>query len=160
MPDVEVVVSDRFEGPSILELTDILGGCDEAVRVDWSNTRDEIAVLLRFPNNKFVLHVRDFAMRDRTVAALGLPLKIEDPVTQRAWSSLALPKEYDWRNFVRQNESGKERGPATRNILLKLAADSLRRGNRPAVADLIEPLFLGGISVVDVDVLLRLKGRK
>jgi hypothetical protein len=155
MPDVEIVVNKDFEGPSILELTDIIPGIEEAVRVDWANSRDEIATILRFPEKKFILYVRDFAMRDRTVSSLGLFLKLEEPVVARAWNTLAYPKDYDWRNFCKQNEHG----PATCNILLKLAADSLRRGNRPAVADLIEPLFLGGISVLDIDVLLRLKGR-
>jgi hypothetical protein len=154
--DAEVVVNKDFEGPSILELTDIIPGVEDAVRVDWSNSRDEIATILRFPGKKLILYVRDFAARDRTVSSLGLPLRIEEPVVARAWSALAYPKEYDWRNFCKQNEHG----PSTRNILLKLAADSLRKGNRPFIADLIEPLFLDGVNIVDVDVLLRLKGRQ
>jgi hypothetical protein len=153
--DIEIVVNKDFEGPSILELTDIIPEVEEALGIDWSNSRDEIATLRRFPNKKFVLYVRDFSMRDRTVAALGLPLKIEGSLAERAWHSLVYPKEYDWRNFCKQND-----GASTRNILLKLAADSLRRGNRPAIADLITPLFLEGISIVDVDVLLRLKSKR
>lgn len=156
MPDVEIVINKDFEGPSILELTDIISGVEEAIKVDWSNSRDEIATILRFPEKKFTLYVRDFTMRDRTVSSLGLFLKLEEPVMAKAWGTLAYPKDYDWRNFCKSNEHG----PATRNILLKLAADSLRKGNRPAVADLIEPLFLGGISIVDIDVLLRLKGKQ
>jgi hypothetical protein len=156
MPDVEIVVNKDFEGPSILELTDIIPEVEEAVRVDWSNSRDEIATILRFPGKKFVLYVRDSAMRDRTVSSLGLFLKIDETLAAKAWDALAKPKEYDWRNFCKHGWDG----PNPRNILLKLAADSLRRGNRPAVADLIEPLFLGGIGIVDVDVLLRLKGRQ
>jgi hypothetical protein len=155
MPDVEVVVNSDFEGPTILELTEIIPGAEEAIRVDWSNSRDEIATLSRFPGKKFVLYVRDFAARDRAVAALGLPLRIEEPLAEKAWHSLAYPKEYDWRNFCRQND-----GASARNILLKLAADSLRRGHRPAIADLISPLFLEGISILDVDVLLRLRSKR
>jgi len=155
MPDVEIVVNKDFEGPSILELTDIIPGIEDAIKVDWSNSPDEIAAILHFPSSKFILYVRDFTVRDHTVSSLGLFIK-EEPIAARAWSVLAVPKEYDWRNFCKQNEHG----PSTCNILLKLAADSLRKGNRPAVADLIEPLFLGGVSVIDIDVLLRLKGRQ
>jgi hypothetical protein len=156
MLDVEIVVNKDFEGPDILEMVENIPDIDDAIRIDWSNSRDEIATILRFPEKKFILYVRDFTIRDRTVSSLGLFLKLEEPVVARAWSTLAYPKDYDWRNFCKQNEHG----PSTRHILLKLAADSLRKGNRPAVADLIEPLFLSGISVLDIDVLLRLKGKQ
>jgi hypothetical protein len=156
MRDVEVLVNKDFEGPDILEMAENIPEIDETITVYWSNTPDEIGTLLRFPNKKFILYVRDLHMRDRTVEKLGLFLKLEEPVVNKAWASLAAPKEYDWRNFCKQNEHG----VSTRNILLKLAADSLRRGNRPIIADLIEPLFLGRISIVDVDVLMRLKGKR
>jgi len=156
MSDVEVLVNKDFEGPDILEMAENIPDIDEAITVCWSNTRDEISTLLRFPNKKFILYVRDFRMRDRTVENLGLFLKLEEPVMKKAWESLAMPKDYDWRKFCEANEHG----VSTRNVLLKLAADSLRKGNRPIIADLIEPLFVGGISIVDVDVLMRLKGKR
>lgn len=156
MRDVEIVINKDFEGPDILEMAENIPGIDEAISVYWSNSRDEISALLRFPNKKFILHVRDVSVRDRTVAHLGLFLKLEEPVVKKAWNALAIPQEYDWRNFCKSNVHG----PSTRNILLKLAADSLRKGNRPVIADLIEPLFIGGISIEDIDVLLRLRGRK
>jgi hypothetical protein len=156
MLNVEIIVNEDFEGPSILEMVENIPDIDEAISLDWSNTPDEIGTLFRFPNKKFILYVRDFHMRDRTVATFGLFLRLEEPVLNKAWNSLAIPKEYDWRNFCKSNEHG----VSTRNILLKLAADSLRKGNRPIIADLIEPLFLGGISIVDVDVFLRLKGKR
>lgn len=156
MLDVEIVVNKDFEGPSITELVDIIAGCDEAIKVDWSNSRNEIATLLRHPTKQFILYVRDFSVRDRTVSTLGLFLKLEEPVVEKARMLLIQPKEYDWRNFVRQNEHG----PSTRNILLKLAADALRKGLRPSLADVVSSVFHDGISLVDVDVLLRLKGRQ
>src|SRR5579863_8600081 len=130
MRDVEVLVNKDFEGPDILEMAENIPDIDEAITVYWSNTRDEIGTILRFPNKEFVLYVRDFPMRDRTVATLGLFLKLEEPVMKKAWDSLAAPRDYDWRNFCKQNEYG----VSTRNILLKLAADSLRKGNRPIIA--------------------------
>src|SRR5271156_503468 len=156
MPNVEIIVSKDFEGPDILELTDIIDGIDEAIKVDWSNTRDEISTILRFPDKKFILHVRDFSVRDRTASTLGLFLKLEEPVVAKAKTLLIEPKEYDWRNFCKQNEHG----PSTRNILLKLTADALRKGLRPALADIMASVFHDGISIIDVDVLLRLKGKQ
>src|SRR5271157_3103134 len=156
MPNVEIIVNKEYEGPSILELTDIIDGIDEAIKVDWSNSRDEISTLLRFPKNKFILYVKDFPTRDRTASTLGLFLKLEEPVVERAKMLLIQPKEYDWRNFVKQNEHG----PSTRNILLKLTADALRKGLQPALADILASVFHDGVSIVDVDVLLRLKGKQ
>jgi len=156
MPNVEIIVNKDFEGPTILELTDIIDGIDEAIKVDWSNSRDEISTILRFPTKNFVLYVRDFSVRDRTSSTLGLFLKLEEPVVEKAKDFLIKPKEYDWRNFCRQNEHG----PSTRNILLKLVADALRKGLQPVLADVVASIFHDGISIVDVDVLLRLKSKR
>ena len=156
MLNVEIIVSKDFEGPSILELTDIIDGIDEAIKIDWTNSRDEISTILRFPTKKFILHVKDFSVRDRTASTLGLFLKLEEPVVAKAKTLLIEPKEYDWRNFCKQNEHG----PSTRNILLKLTADALRKGLRPALADIMASVFHDGIGIIDVDVLLRLKGKQ
>src|SRR5271167_60420 len=156
MPNVEIIVNKEYEGPSILELTDIIDGIDEAIKVDWANSRDEITTLLRFPKNKFVLYVKDFHTCDRTSATLGLFLKPPEPVVERAKNMLIQPKEYDWRNFCKLNAEG----PSTRNILLKLTADALRKGLQPVLADIVASVFHDGVSIVDVDVLLRLKGKQ
>src|SRR5208337_1877973 len=148
MLEIEIVVNKDFEGPDILEVVENIPDIDEAISVGWSNSRDEIATLLRFPDKKFVLYVRDFPMRDRTVSTLGLFLKPEEPVVEKAKTALIQPKEYDWRNFCKQNEFG----PSTRNILLKLTADALRKGLRPALADILPSVFHDGVSVLDVDV--------
>lgn len=154
MPNVEIIIMRDFEGPTILELVSIMDSVSEdPIKVSWGNTRDEQAALRQFPDRKFVLYVNDFPSRDRAVSALGLPLKLEQPVVDRAKLLLTDLKAYDWRTFCADNESG----PATKNILLKLVADSLRKGNRPVLAEIMKPLFLGGINVLDVDILLRLK---
>lgn len=154
---VDIIIQKDFEGPTILELVSIMDEiAEDPIRIDWSNTRDEQHALRSYPKRQFILYVRDFPSRDRAVGVLGLPLKIEQPVLDRAKSVLCDVQNYDWRAFCDENKIG----PSTKNILLKLVAESLRKGNRPVLVDIIEPLFLGGISVVDVDVLLRIKGRK
>lgn len=157
MSNVDIIVMRDFEGPSIIELLSIMDDITEdPIKIGWGNSRDEQAALRKYPDRKFVLHVNDFPARDRAVSVLGLPLKLEQPVVERAKTVLTDMKAYDWRNFCEDNKSG----PSTKNILLKLVADSLRKGNRSPLAEIISPLFLGGINVVDVDVLLRLKSRR
>jgi len=157
MPNVEIIVNKDFEGPDILEVVENIPDIDEAISVEWSNSRNEISTLLRFPSKKFILYVRDIQTRADTASTLGLFLKLDDGVVERAKMLLNDPKEYDWRNFCKQNGYGS----STRNILLKLAANALHKGMRPALADIVSSLFHEDISIIDVDVLLRLKsGRR
>ncbi len=155
MTNCEVVVDkDWKEHPSILQIADSMAEItDETVDLQWGNTRDEATALRSFPGKKFILHVPGFPARDRATSYLGLPLRLEQTVLERAKLLLTDPKAYDWRSFCKESEQG----VSPRNILLKLVADALRKGNRPALAEIMSPLFLGGISTVDADVLLRLK---
>jgi hypothetical protein len=154
MSNIEIIVQKDCEFPSILELASVMDAVTEdPVRVEWGNTRDEQHTLRSFPTRNFVLYVKDFPARDRVTSVLGLPLKLEQPVVERAKIVLVNAATYDWRSFCHEND----KGPSTKNILLKLVADSLRKGNRPALAEIMEPLFLGSIRLEDVDVLFRLK---
>jgi len=149
-----VVDKDWKEHPSILELADSIAEITaDPIDVQWGNTRDEATTLRSFPSRRFVLHVPGFPARDRATSYLGLPLSLEQSLLERAKNLLTDPVAYDWRSFCKESEQG----VSPRNILLKLVADSLRKGNRPALAEIMSPLFLGGISPVDADVLLRLK---
>jgi hypothetical protein len=157
MPNCEIVIDEIFTGPSILELSSIMEEIedDRPVKVSWSNTRNEIAALRKFPSRKFVLVVDDFSAKDRVTATLGLPLSPPQGALDRAKDSLIYLKTYDWRNFC----DGGKKNPNVKYLLLKLAADSLRKGNVPALAEIMSPLLLDGIDIMDVDILLRLKSR-
>ena len=156
MPNCEIKIDKDYEGPSILELETIIGNFtdDSPIKVSWGNTRDEVSALRRFSDRRFVLYVSGFPARDRATATLGLPLVLESTVMERAKLLLIDLRAYDWRTFCRESEKD---GVSSKHILLKLVADSLRKGNRPALAEIMEPLLLAGIDVNDVDVLLRLK---
>lgn len=155
MSNVSGIVIDKdFEGPSLKELVSIMDEITEdPVKINWGNTHDEVALLRFYSKKNFTLYVTDFPAKDRAVAALGLSLDPPKPVLDKAKDVLNDAKKYDWRNFCDDSKSG----PAPKWLVLKLAADSLRKGNRPALADIITPVLLGGISIHDVDVLLRLK---
>jgi len=149
-----IVIDKDFEGPSLKELASIMDEITEdPIKVSWGNTHDEVALLKFYSNKNFMLYVDDFPAKDRAIAALGLSLDPPKPLLEKAKDSLNNPQKYDWRGFCDDSKGG----PAPKWLLLKLAADSLRKGFRPALAEIISPVLLGGISVVDVDVLLRLR---
>jgi len=158
MSNVSGIVIDKdFEGPSLKELVSIMDEITEdPVKISWGNSHDEIALIRFYHTKNFMLYVDDFPAKDRAVAALGLSLDPPKAVLEKAKDTLNNQQKYDWRNFCDESKGG----PSPKWLVLKLAADSLRKGNRPALAEIISPILLGGISIVDVDVLLRLKLRK
>ena len=156
MPHVEIRIDEDSVFPSILELKDSINEIEDPINISWSNSRNEIAALRSFPDRQFILYVDDFPAKDKVTSTLGLPLSPPLPALERAKNFLVEQKTYDWRNFCEDNKGG----PAPKYLLLKLVADQLRKGNRPALADIMEPLFLDGIRQEDVDVLLRLKARR
>lgn len=149
-----IVIDKDFEGPSLKELVSIMDEITEdPVRISWGNSHDEVSLLRSYSSKRFTLYVDGFPAKDRAIAALGLSLDPPKPVLEKAKDSLNNPQKYDWRGFVNDSQGG----PSPKWLLVKLAADSLRKGSRPALAELISPILLGGISIVDADVLLRLK---
>jgi hypothetical protein len=158
MSDIEVQIDDSFTGPGIKQLAEMIEEIplDHEIKVNWSNTRAEIALLKQYPTRKFTLVVEDFVVKDRTMAALGLPLTFPQPLLTKAANVLIEQKLYDWRGFVEDMKSGGAHSPKW--VLLKLVADSLRKGRTPALADIVSTLITDGIRQEDVDVLLRLKG--
>jgi hypothetical protein len=151
-----IVIDKDFEGPSLEELVPIIDEITEdPIKISWGNTHDEVALLHFYSNKRFTLYVDGFPAKDRAVAALGLALDPPQPVLDKAKDALNNVQKYDWRNFCDESKGG----PAPKWLILKLAADSLRKGNRPALAEIISPVLLDGISIVDVDVLLRLRLR-
>lgn len=156
MPHVEIRIDEDSVFPSILELKDSINEIEDPINISWSNSRNEIATLRSHPDRQFILYVDDFPAKDKVIATLGLPLSPPQPALERAKNFLVEQKTYDWRNFCEDSKGG----PAPKYLLLKLVADQLRKGNRPALADIMEPLFLDGIRPEDVDVLLRLKARR
>lgn len=158
-PNIEVKIDDTYSGPGIKQLSELFDDIplDHEVVVNWSNTRAEIALLKQYPDRKFLLIVDDFVDKDRTMAALGLSLSFPQPLLQKAANVLIEQKLYDWRNFVEDMRTGGAHSPKW--VLLKLVADSLRKGRTPVLADIVSSLIHDGIRQEDVDVLLRLKGR-
>jgi hypothetical protein len=146
------IVIQEFHGPTILEFGDSIENVtDEVVELRWTNTRAEFVALERY-DRKFRLYVEDQAAMEKAATMLGHPLHIEPRLLENAKTSLTRRKTYDWRNFTETV------GPTmTRSVILKLAADAVRKGKTPKLADIAGRLQLSSMSPIDADVLLRLK---
>lgn len=125
---------------------------DETIEVRWENSRQEQVALKRHQNRKFLLYVPDIQACERAVGVLELPLTLDKNLIGDARLALTNRKLYNWREF------SKEKGATVaKNVLLKLAADEIRSGNKPKLASVAKNMFLDGISPTNADTLLRLR---
>jgi hypothetical protein len=149
---VEIVLDAEYGGPDIFELAPTIPEiADKTVKLRWANSKDEIHALAPF-DRSFVLCVRDSSVLDRAVATFGKRLKISPSVLERAKFVLTDKKGYDWRNFA-----GELRETSPRHLLLKLAADAVRKGIQPSLAEIAGKVLSDGINPIDADILMRLR---
>jgi len=151
------IVTDKglFEAsPSLQDMEPVMVNIlpDETIGVRWENSKSEQAALERHRNRKFLLYVPDIQASERATAALEVPLNLDKNLVGSARIALTSKKLYNWREF------SKEKGAAvTRNIILKIAADEIRLGNKPKLAYVAKDVFLDGVTPGNVDTLLRLR---
>jgi len=122
------------------------------IEARWGNSKAEQEVLNRHKDREFKLYVTDLPTKERAVATLELPLSLDSNLVGTACVALINKKLYNWREFTRNV------GPAvSRHIILKLAADEIRKGNKPKLAYIAKDVFLDGVTPGNVDTLLRLR---
>lgn len=152
---VEIVINRELSSacPSLQELEPSMSNIspDETIEVRWENSRQEQVALNRHQNRKFLLYVPDLQAAERATAALELPLTLDKNLVSAARLALVNKKLYNWRDFAREKGT-----TVTKNILLKLAADEIRNGNKPRLASVARDMFLDGVSPANADTLLRL----
>jgi hypothetical protein len=149
---IEITIDEKYAGPGILELISVIPDiADKTVKLRWTNSKDEVHALKQFDRN-FALVVPDAYTFDRTVTTFGKRLKISAGIVERAKFVLTDKKGYDWRHFVEELHD-----VSPRYLLLKLAADAIRKGIQPSLAEIAGKVFIEGISPADVDVLVRLR---
>lgn len=125
---------------------------DETIEVRWENSRQEQVALERYKNRKFLLYVPDLQACERASGTLELPLTLDKNLIGDARLALINKKLYNWRDFSR------EKGVVvSKNLILKLAADEIRNGNKPKLAFVARDVLLDGISPTNADTLLRLR---
>jgi len=152
---IEIVIDPKFTGPSIIDQQFVLRNIqDDVIELRWSNKREEIAVLNRFLDLNFRFFVSDALMQEKSAITLGLPVEFENNTMNEAKLALNTRKSYDWRKFCEQRSH-----VYTRNLLIRIAADSLRKGKESCLAAVVADLAKkSGINLVeDADILLRLK---
>lgn len=149
---ISITLDEDFTGPDIFELQSIISTItDPVIRVNWTNTKDEIHALTQYKRD-FILSVSDLQVFDRTVATFGKRITISKSIIERAKLVLADKKNYDWRNFAAEL-----RETSPRYLLIKLAADAIRRGTQPSLAEIVGKMLHLGINPNDADVLMRLR---
>jgi hypothetical protein len=150
---VEIVLDKEYTGPTIVELaTTIPDITDTVIKLRWTNTKDELHTLAQFKRD-FLLIVPDSLIFDKAVATFGKPLNVSQSILERSKLVLADRKGYDWRHFSEELHES----ISPKYLLLKLAADAIRKGIQPSLAEIVGKVFLDGISPTDADVLIRLR---
>jgi hypothetical protein len=156
MAAVKLVINkELFEAcPSLLEieLSIVNISPDEVVEIRWGNSKQEQVALKRHPNRKFLLYVPDLQASQRAVQSLEAPLTLDSNLVDDARIALLNKKLYNWREFSKSTGV-----TATRNLVLKIAADEIRNGNKPKLAYVVKDMFLDGITPSNADTLLRLR---
>jgi hypothetical protein len=140
--------------PSILDIEPTIEtiSVDAPLEIGWSNSRQEQLALDRQAIRKFTLYVPDAQAAERAANSLEVPLTMDANLLGAARTALSNKKLYNWRDFA------KEQGvTVTRNIVLKIAADELRSGNRPKLAYVAKDILLDGVTPSNADTLLRLR---
>jgi hypothetical protein len=153
---VQIVVNKELSSacPSLQELEPSMVNIspDETLEVRWDNSRQEQIVLERHQNRKFTLYVSDLQAGERAAGTLEVPLTLDKNLISAARVALVNRKLYNWRDF------SKEKGATVaKNLVLKLAAEEIRKGNKPKLAYVAKDMFLDGVSPVNADTLLRLR---
>jgi hypothetical protein len=153
---VQIVINKELSSacPSLQEIEPSMVNIspDETIEVRWENSRQEQVALERHQNRKFMLYVPDVQACERASGTLERPLTLDKNLIGDARLALINKKLYNWRDFSREKGT-----TVTKNILLKLAADEIRNGNRPKLASVARDMFLDGVSPTNADTLLRLR---
>jgi hypothetical protein len=152
---VEIVIDKEYAGPGIVELSSSIPNItDKTIEIRWTNSKDEIHAMhgFRFPGRQWKLHVPDAPTFDRALSTFGGRLKLPAHVLDQAKIALIDPQNYNWRKF---SEELHDTSP--RYAVLQLAANAIRKGMKPSLAEIVRNIFIDGISPIDTDVLLRLK---
>ncbi len=150
---VSIEVDPKFCGPTIMELAPVLDRItDDPLRVKWGGTKAETRLLEAHGARRFVVCVTSYIEANTVAGTFGTPLQLEAKTLNSGMTALASRKGYDWKNFIA--ETGQ---PTARSLLVKIAADSVRQGLQPKLANVAADVLLGKANPLDADVLLRLR---
>ncbi len=152
---IDIILDKEYFGPDIFELAPAIPDItDTTIKVRWTNTKDEVRTLKSFDRD-FTLYVANLPTFERAISTFSKFIKIAPNMIERSKIMLMDSNTYDWRHFT---EELRECSP--RFLVLKLAADAIRKGLKPSLADIAVTMFVDGISPLDADVLVRLKSNR
>ena len=150
---VKVEVDSQFCGPTVTELAPVLDGIlDNPIKVRWGGTKEEARLLETLEGKDFTVCVASLAEMGSVAGMLGCSLEVGEEAAKAGMAAIASRKGYNWKKFA-----GNVGPSAARSIVIKMAADAVRSGNRPYLATVASDLIFGKASPVDADVLFRLQ---
>ena len=114
--------------------------------------RGELSRNTRTNNIVYILGIVTSGGLEPAIASLQLPLNLDNNLVGSARTSLLNKKLYNWREFSKNVGA-----VVSKHLILKIAADEIRNGNKPKLAYVAKGVFLEGITPIDVDTLLRLR---
>lgn len=152
----EVVVNKSlFEAcPSILDFESSFENIpmEIPIEVRWENSKRELVAINRHKDRVFRLYVPDIISLDRATSFLEMSITLDKSMVDNGCLALCNKKLYNWREFSR------ELGAATaKNLVLKIAADDIRKGAKSKLAYVAKDVLLDGVTPSNADTLLRLR---
>jgi hypothetical protein len=150
---IKVEVDSQFHGPTVTEISPVLDGIsDNPVKVRWGGTKEEARLLETLEGRDFTVCVASLAEMGSVAGMLGCPLEVGDEIEKAGMAALASRRSYNWKRFA-----GDVGMSAARSIVVKMAADAVRSGNRPWLATVAADLIFGKAGAMEADSLLRLQ---
>jgi hypothetical protein len=152
---IRLRIAPNFEGPTMEEWARLLEtgpAPTEEIEVRWTGTKQDTRLLRQHARLVITLVVPDLAAMERAANYLGLPLLLEPNLLETGSRSLRSRSQSDWRAFAHRVTPSVARG-----VLIRLGADSIRKGKNPKTRHVASECLFEGVAPVDADVLLTLR---
>ncbi len=150
-------IEDSFKGLTVIEWEPLLAD-NPRVEALWGNSKQEVDVLRRYPDNDFDLVVPDLMAMERAATLLGLPLVVEAALVNRGLYQLNKPDGV-WREFAAQTGPNLSRGLVTRATARALRSGKAGNKDLNSLRKVLVESYLDNVSPVEADVLFGLRCR-
>lgn len=150
---IKTRIDPNYKGPTIIEIKDLLDLSEDAIKVRWMNSQQEIDLLKRHPDRDANLVVADALTMIQTASALGIALGLPNEILKESMTALNGDAG-EWRSYV--TAAGPE---VAFSAILANANNRIRNGksvDRTLRKVLVDCIF-EHVSPADMDVLLALR---
>ena len=96
---IKTRIDPNYKGPTIIEIKDLLDLSEDAIKVRWMNSQQEIDLLKRHPDRDANLVVADALTMIQTASALGIALGLPNEILKESMTALNGDAG-EWRSYV------------------------------------------------------------